>query len=439
MATVVKMPKWGLTMTVGTVTDWLIEEGSSVAAGDPLFTVETEKAVNDVEAPTDGVVVKIVAATGSEVPVSDAVAILAAPGESLSDDEIAALVGVKATSGGRAAAGRTVTARAARTAPRDQSGRINASPAARRRAAELDIDLSTIEATGPDGRITSDDVERAAASQNEDPTPRESAITLPDGRSLNALFAGAGPGLPLVFLHGLGGSQSTWQVVLADLVDNHRTVSIDLPGHGASDRSPDADYSNGGLASAISEAIKATGIKRPIVVGHSLGGAVALSIAATDPGSIAGVVAIDSAGLGAEGSAELWALMMGSPGPETARGLLELFYRDTRLVNERGVQEMAQSQMAEGAWPAQQAVARAAFEGATQLDTMRADPGSVSVPVLLIWGEDDRVLPVRHAYDTLSSFPDAELAIISGTGHVPQIENAARTAQLIGRFARGLG
>src|SRR3954464_12752636 len=83
---------------LGTVTDWLIEEGSSVAAGDPLFTVETEKTVNDVEGPSDGVVVKIVVAAGSEVPVSDAVAILAAPGESLSDDEIAALVGVTATS-----------------------------------------------------------------------------------------------------------------------------------------------------------------------------------------------------------------------------------------------------------------------------------------------------------------------------------------------------
>jgi pimeloyl-ACP methyl ester carboxylesterase len=95
--------------------------------------------------------------------------------------------------------------------------------------------------------------------------------------------------------------------------------------------------------------------------------------------------------------------------------------------------------MAEGAWAAQQAVARAAFEGAIQRDSVRIDPGSVSVPVLLVWGQDDRVLPVRHAYDTLSSFPDAELAVISGTGHVPQIENAARTAQLIGRFVRGLG
>ena len=70
MATVVKMPKWGLTMTAGTVTDWLYEEGAEVSEGDPIFTVETEKAVNDVEAPADGVLLKIVASQGEEVPVS---------------------------------------------------------------------------------------------------------------------------------------------------------------------------------------------------------------------------------------------------------------------------------------------------------------------------------------------------------------------------------
>ena len=74
MATVVKMPKWGLTMTVGTVTDWLREEGSEISEGDPLLTVETEKAVNDIEAPSDGVLLKIVAIQGAEVPVSAAVA-----------------------------------------------------------------------------------------------------------------------------------------------------------------------------------------------------------------------------------------------------------------------------------------------------------------------------------------------------------------------------
>jgi pyruvate dehydrogenase E2 component (dihydrolipoamide acetyltransferase) len=440
MATLVKMPKWGLTMTVGTVTDWLYAEGAEISEGDPIFTVETEKAVNDVEAPADGVLVRIVASQGEEVPVSGPVAIIAAPGESITDDQIAAMI-AEATpkkAGAGASAAATGAGRAARAAGRDTGGRVNASPAARRRAQELGIDLASIEATGPDGRITSDDVERAAEAAGADPAPREEKIALGDGRELNVLLAGGGDGAPLVFLHGLGGSQSTWQVVLGDLVEQHRVAAIDLPGHGTSDRSTTADYSIGGIATAIAEAIGKLGMKRPVLIGHSLGGAVALRIAAESPGSLSGIVAIDSAGLGKEISADLTAIMTGQPGPDTARALLQLFYEDQKLVNERGVHEMAQSQQADGAWAAQQAVANAAFGGGTQVDEARIDPASVSVPVLLIWGEHDRVLPMQQATASLAAFPDAMLAVVPNVGHVPQVENPTRTAKLIARFAKSL-
>jgi pyruvate dehydrogenase E2 component (dihydrolipoamide acetyltransferase) len=440
MATVVKMPKWGLTMTVGTVTDWFFEEGAEISEGDPIFTVETEKAVNDVEAPTDGVLFKIVAPQGEEVPVSAAVAIIAAPGESVSDEQLAALIAEASPRKATAAASSADVGagREARAARRDDSGRVNASPAARRRAQELGLDLASIEATGPDGRITSDDVERAAAEANADPTPREERITLDDGRELNVLLAGAGDGAPLVFLHGLGGSQSTWQVVLGDLVERHRVAAIDLPGHGASDKSGEADYSIAGMAGAIADAIGKLKIDRPVLIGHSLGGAVALRIAADSTVAIAGVVAMDTAGLGDHISSALTTLMEGHAGPDTARGLLALFYEDQKLVVDRGVQEMAQTQLADGAWSAQQSAARAAFAEGSQLAAARVDPGSVNVPIQLIWGERDRVLSSEDAFNALTSFPDASLSIVPGVGHVPQVENAARTAQLIARFAKSI-
>jgi pimeloyl-ACP methyl ester carboxylesterase len=440
MATVVKMPKWGLTMTAGTVTDWFYAEGAEVSAGDPIFTVETEKAVNDVEAPADGVLVKIVAAQGDEVPVSGPVAVIASPGEQISDDDLAALVAAASPAKARTgdAAGPGAPTRTARAASRDDSGRVNASPAARRRAQELGIELAEVEATGPDGRVTSDDVERYAATLSADPTPREERIRLADGRELNALVAGAGDGPALVFLHGLGGALSTWQVVLGDLVEGHRIAAIDLPGHGLSDKSAEADYSVSGLASALAEAMEQLGIEKPVLVGHSLGAAIALSIAANAPDRVSGVVAIDAAGLGTEISAELTALMSGPAGTETARGLLRIFYEDQRLVADRAVQDMAQMQTAEGAWPAHQAVAIAAFAGDRQLPAARVDSSGISVPVYLIWGERDRVLPVGHAIAALSAFPDASLTVLPGIGHVPQVEAAARTARLIARFAKSV-
>ncbi|MDP9472968.1 MAG: E3 binding domain-containing protein [Chloroflexota bacterium] len=155
MPTLVKMPKWGLTMTAGTVTGWLRDEGAEIEEGDPLLTVETEKAVNDVEAPSAGVLLKIVAEVGSEIPVSGPIAVIAAPDEALSEEEIASLVaaaqpqqtGAKA---GPAGDGQRA-AREARAAARDDSGRVNASPAARKLARELGIDLANVSATGPGG------------------------------------------------------------------------------------------------------------------------------------------------------------------------------------------------------------------------------------------------------------------------------------------------
>src|SRR5688500_12256689 len=191
MPTIVTMPKWGLTMTSGTITGWSREEGDPVTEGVPLLTVETEKAVDDVEAPASGVLRKIVAGVGSEVPVMGAVAVITAPGEDLSDDEVQALVatssGATATAGG--VAPRVV--RESRQAVRDASGRVNASPAARKRAGELGIDLATVEATGPGGRITSEDVERAAvAVAASAAAPRTVVVELADGTKLAALIAG---------------------------------------------------------------------------------------------------------------------------------------------------------------------------------------------------------------------------------------------------------
>jgi pyruvate dehydrogenase E2 component (dihydrolipoamide acetyltransferase) len=255
---------------------------------------------------------------------------------------------------------------------------------------------------------------------------------------LNALFAGAGDGPTLVFLHGLGGSQSTWQVVLGDLVDHHRTISIDLPGHGASDKSPDADYSVDGLATAVSAALATLKLDRPVLVGHSLGGAVALRIASRESGATRGVVAINSAGLGEEINSELTTLMAGDAGEGTARGLLRLFYEDQKLVADRGVAEMAQTQLVDGAWIAQQAVANAAFDAGRQRPESRVDPAAIPVPVALVWGELDCVIPLAHAVESLRLFADASLTLVPGVGHVPQVENASRTATIIRRFANSL-
>src|SRR5919107_5632124 len=136
-----------------------------------------------------------------------AVAVIVAPGEDLSDDDLAAILassGPAATADGGASGARPTRER--RQAVTDSGGRVSASPAARKLAAELGIDLATVEASGPNGRVTSEDVERAAANAaSAAAAPRAETVTLDNGSEISALVAGTSDApATLVFVHGLG-------------------------------------------------------------------------------------------------------------------------------------------------------------------------------------------------------------------------------------------
>lgn len=444
MPTIVTMPKWGLTMVSGTVTGWTREEGDPVTEGAPLLTVETEKAVDEVEAPATGILRKIVASPGSEVPVMGTVAVITAPDEELSDDDLATLLAASgpAASAGAAAGASAKPARAARQAARDASGRVNASPAARKRAGELGIDLASIEATGPGGRITSEDVERAAKLQAATAAaPQSELIELANGTKLSALTAGpADAADTIVFIHGLGGSQSTWASVLGDFAETHRIVAVDLPGHGGSDKPEPAaaDYTIAGLAAAIGELIEQRDLAPAVLVGHSLGGAAALQLTLDRPKLVRALALVNSAGLGTEISGELLDRIEAEPSREEARRLLELFFANQRFILDRGVDDMYASRVAPGADQALKAIAAGAFDRSGQKAVFVDRLGEIEAPILLVWGELDRVVPARHAVAAMQAHPVAWLEVLEGVGHVPQVEAAPAFTTVVNRWIGAL-
>jgi pyruvate dehydrogenase E2 component (dihydrolipoamide acetyltransferase) len=166
VAVEVAMPKFGLTMHDGTVQRYFKAVGQQVAAGEPLFEVETEKVTYEVEAPASGVLAIQLAAEGDTVECGVAVAIIAEPGEDLS--ALAARYGNGASAGKPAppAAARehAAAAPAAASSLSARSARRPVSPVARKLAAELNVDVETVQGTGPGGRITREDVERAASA-----------------------------------------------------------------------------------------------------------------------------------------------------------------------------------------------------------------------------------------------------------------------------------
>ena len=153
MAKVVVMPKLGLTMTEGTVSKWLKKVGDAVSEGEPLFEVETDKLTNTIEASASGVLRHLFVEEGVTVPVLEKVAVIAA-----ADEDIAGLLGGAAPAPAAAAAPATAAAPAASPAEKKAGGRVIASPAAKKLAKEKGIDLTLVTGTGPNGRITEDDV-----------------------------------------------------------------------------------------------------------------------------------------------------------------------------------------------------------------------------------------------------------------------------------------
>ena len=173
MAAEVKLPRLGQGMESGTIVRWLKAEGEAVTKGEPLYELDTDKVTQEVEAESDGVLLKIVISDG-EVDVGTTVAIIGAQGEDVSS-LLAAPSGngdapapVEASSPEQAASESSMTpsqaepAPAPTPAPRAEGERVKASPLARRIARERGVDLATVVGTGPEGRVIAEDVEKAA-------------------------------------------------------------------------------------------------------------------------------------------------------------------------------------------------------------------------------------------------------------------------------------
>ena len=166
MAEILVMPKLGLTMEEGFLENWLCEPGTVVALGQPICEIETDKLTVAVESPYAGVLLRCIE-PGDTVPVGEPIAVIGEPGEDATGYRLYQPGGGEA-SGAQATAAPHQPATPAQPGvpaqPAAPAGEPTASPLARRVAADLGVDLATVTGTGPEGRITREDVERGAAS-----------------------------------------------------------------------------------------------------------------------------------------------------------------------------------------------------------------------------------------------------------------------------------
>jgi pimeloyl-ACP methyl ester carboxylesterase len=252
------------------------------------------------------------------------------------------------------------------------------------------------------------------------------------GRSVTYAEAGEGP--VLLLIHGMGGTFENWQEVVEPLSRHHKVIAPDLPGHGASGPGG-GDYSIGAFAAGLRDLLLALDHKRATVVGHSLGGGIAMQFAYQFPEMVERLVLVSSGGLGPEVSPLLRAATL--PGAD-------LFINATAAIGSKVVPTLARGLAMIGLRPSADLhevirgygtltdpVRRTAF-----LATVRAVLGAggqrvdasdrlylaEAIPVLIVWGADDPIIPVHHGEDAHERTPGSRLEIFDGVGHMPQIE-----------------
>jgi 4,5:9,10-diseco-3-hydroxy-5,9,17-trioxoandrosta-1(10),2-diene-4-oate hydrolase len=254
-----------------------------------------------------------------------------------------------------------------------------------------------------------------------------------DGFRARCLCAGeSGP--PVVLLHGLGASAEIWRPNIGPLASRNRVFAPDLPGFGRTGIPGWMDYSPAAYSRFVRDFMNALGIGRAGLVGHSLGGGIALRVVLDEPRCVVRLVLASSAGLGSDVSLPLriaslpffGRLFFKPPLPVFIRFLHRLVYDPAAIspAFARMYYEMffqPQSIRAFTSILRNIATLRGARPGV--LEPIREGLASIAAPTLILWGRQDRILPVSQAVDAAGRIPGGRLHIFERCGHMPNIEH----------------
>ena len=270
---------------------------------------------------------------------------------------------------------------------------------------------------------------------------REDVVVLPSGLKVNYMRAGRGE--PLLLIHGIGHSARAWDRVMPALAEDFDVIALDMPGCGRSDK-PNTDYSLGPQAAAVRYFLDALEIREATIVGHSLGGGVAMTFSYLYPERVSRLALISSAGLGKEMSVIFRAANL----PVAPAYVMRAIFHPRVRVGRNIVLELAGAAGADPLFARKGAYSRHTAEMLEAMEDRAAQRAFLGMlrsssnvlgqaisaldrlhlaeqyPVLIIWGRDDLVFPVSHGRRAARLLPKARIEVFEDCGHMPQLERA---------------
>ena len=249
------------------------------------------------------------------------------------------------------------------------------------------------------------------------------------GRVVRYLKRGEG-GLPAVLIHGFGGDLNNWLFNHEDLAARRAVYALDLPGHGGSSKQVDSG-ALGEFSELLSGFMSVVGVLRAHLVGHSMGGGVAMEYALAHPDRTASLTLIASTGLGPEIDGDYIEGFVTASRRKDIKPHLEKLFGDPSVLGRHLIEDILQYKRLDGVEPALRRIAAQLCQRGRQLTVLRDRLTELRMPTLVIWGAEDRILPVSQARDLPESI---QTQILPEAGHMVQMEAAPKVNRLIDSF-----
>jgi pimeloyl-ACP methyl ester carboxylesterase len=459
---ILSLPRMGETMEEGTVLTWLKSAGDSFRRGEVLLELETDKMVVEVPALEDGSLLEILAPEESKVEIGTALARVLGvedsgtepPGAALSPETTSLAPDANPSVDSRGMASVTLqtavpisktamTPDAAAEVAEPTQGRFRASPAARRLAQRHDISLAAAAGTGPLGRITRADIEQLIDSANSarnlpalESVAPESSVSEHwcelGSLRIRYIRKGVPEQTPLLFIHGFGSDRHTWRYNLGVLSKHREVWALDLPGHGDSSGIGTLGASQPlGIpeyAEIVAQFLAAQNLARVHLIGHSLGGGVALQLAVRQPQVLASLALLAPIGLGHEINRDfIEGFILATTRAALTGSLHRLFYSGT-WVNASLLDSLEEQRRDPGRLGALRKTAQALHDNGVQHWQIREQLSGLPMPVKVIWGREDQVIPSAHAWGL-----PGEIAVhlFPETGHMAHVEQSVAVNRLL--------